>query len=212
MVETSSRYKTISLEELMRLDDHVEVIDGEIVPQDMSAAGFMHAYVGANIEDILRPFVKQHRLGFLGGDNLTFVLHVHKRGIRTTRLCDVSFIRHNRFPKEFDPVKPLFFAPDLAIEVVSPGEPADELMAKINDYLKYGTEQVWAVYPLVKEVHQYFAHDRSNIRVYTEKDILKADEFFPALSIAVSQFFVPPDLGDPDEPTEPNEGTHRNTE
>ncbi len=43
-------------------------------------------------------------------------------------------------------------APDLALEVVSPSETADEVRDKVHDYLQAGTPLVWVVYPRSKEV------------------------------------------------------------
>lgn len=43
-------------------------------------------------------------------------------------------------------------APDLAVEVVSSGDSADEIEKKVNEYLKHSTRMVWVFYPKTKSV------------------------------------------------------------
>jgi Uma2 family endonuclease len=57
-----------------------------------------------------------------------------------------------RIPKGGLPDGYIPFAPDLAIEVVSPNDDAEELEKKIGEYLKYGTRMVWVFYPNLERV------------------------------------------------------------
>lgn len=130
--------KTILTEaDLLQLgaqDLRFEVIDGEIV--EMLPVGILHLDIGLNVFRVLDPIVRDNKLGVVRTHGLIFILHHDpERGIRTTRIPDVSFVRRGRLPKGFDRSRPFPGAPDLAVEIVSPDEGADELLAKIRDYL-----------------------------------------------------------------------------
>ncbi|MGB1288393.1 MAG: Uma2 family endonuclease, partial [Aggregatilineales bacterium] len=121
----------ITLETLMQYD-RMEVIDGAL--QEKAMTGFTHVHIIGNIVDLIRPFVKKHRLGFFWGDGLTCILHEDKnRKIRVSRLPDSCFIRSADMP-QFDHDRPFPGAPTLAIEVASPKESNAELLAKVTDY------------------------------------------------------------------------------
>ena len=51
---------------------------------------------------------------------------------------------------------PVSGAPDIAIEVISPSERSFDTQMKRNAYLRFGTQEVWQVYPKTKsiEIHR----------------------------------------------------------
>lgn len=66
--------RTIStIENLIELDEDawIEVVNGELVETDMSAAGYMHTLVIENPYNMLRPFVYGNKLGRVHIDGLT---------------------------------------------------------------------------------------------------------------------------------------------
>jgi Uma2 family endonuclease len=178
---------------LENLGDRVEVINGEAVEKDMRAAGFLHAFVTDNVYDLLKPFANEHHLGFVVTDSVTYYLHVDEEGVQASRLPDLSFIRFDRIPSDVDFSRPFPGAPTLAVEVVSPSETAEEIQGKLNDYLTYGAEQVWVLYPTSRQLYQYRSDDPKNPRVYSGTDLLDAAALFPGLIITVDQFFVLPE-------------------
>lgn len=185
----------ISEEELLRqlaIDKRVEVVDGKFVESDPMTAGFLHLHIIGNISDLFKPFAKKNKLGYFGSDGLTFYLHVTSAGIRTSRIPDSFFIKKENLPDKWDMSKPYDGAPDLAIEVASPGQSPDELHVRVNDYMRYGSSQVWILYPESKTVHQYTT--AKTIRIYDIEDTLQVDEFFPELVVNVGDFFKT-DLG-----------------
>ncbi len=48
-------------------------------------------------------------------------------------------------------------APELAVEIVSPSDSAEDLQMKVHQYLGAGAKQVWVVYPKTKRVHLFYA-------------------------------------------------------
>jgi Uma2 family endonuclease len=74
-------------------------------------------------------------------------------------------------------------APDLAVEIVSPGDDASDLRQKIQQYLDNGTAIVWVIYPrsLRVEVHT----PESTIRTLGVEDAFEAPELLPGFRLSV---------------------------
>ena len=70
------------------------------------------------------------------------------------RAPDVALVRHERLP-EPEPVGYAAFAPDLVVEVLSPGDRAGETLGKVADWLNVGSRLVWVVDPNRRVVHVY---------------------------------------------------------
>jgi Uma2 family endonuclease len=60
---------------------------------------------------------------------------------------DVSYISAARLPPDRVPIAFIPIAPDLAVEVLSPGDRPGDLDERIADYLGAGTRLVWVVDP-----------------------------------------------------------------
>jgi Uma2 family endonuclease len=57
----------------------------------------------------------------------------------------------------------LEFAPDLAIEVLSPSNTPQEMERKLRDYFAAGVRQVWYVDPAPRTVEVFTAVDQSTL-------------------------------------------------
>ncbi len=181
----------VSQNEFMRLlneDAWFEVINGEVIP--VSPNRYFHHVVVSNIYDILKAYLRQNKLGRVLPDGMICVLRVNENGVRDSRIPDVCFIRKERLPKGFRRNDVFYGAPDLVVEVVSPGEGASDLRDKIVDYLSEGTEQVWVVYPNHQEVHVYTGKRGETVRIYRSDEQLEAESLFPDLKLTVAAFFA----------------------
>jgi Uma2 family endonuclease len=138
---TSSRL--ISADDLLAMGDigRCELIYGELVM--MSPAGAEHGAVTLRIGRFLHEFVDANDLGYVFAAETGFVI---ERGPDVVRAADVSFVRKARvrgaIPSGyFDGV------PDLAVEVVSPGDTRREVAEKVDMWLANGTAVVWVADP-----------------------------------------------------------------
>lgn len=177
--------------DLLRLgaqDQRYEVIQGELV--SMSPVGVLHVLVAANVYRLLYAFAVEHKLGYVFTDSLIYVLErdSHNRIIKAY-IPDCSFVRKDNFPTDFDIKDPFPGVPDLAVEVISPGDSAAEMLEKVRGYLAKGTEQVWVLYPEQAELHQY-ARNTELVRVYRGEDEVEASAFFPGLQIVTASLFI----------------------
>jgi Uma2 family endonuclease len=116
----------------------LELVRGEL--RRMSNAGWWHGAVAAAVGELLRTHVRTHRLGLVFAAETGFLL---ARNPDTVRSPDAAFVRADRVPatssRGYFPG-----APDLAVEVRSPGDRA-QLDAKIADWFAHGCQLVWLV-------------------------------------------------------------------
>jgi Uma2 family endonuclease len=91
----------------------------------------------------LSAYVDEHKLGYVTAAETGYILTENPL---TVRAPDVGFIARSRMPS---PIPPRYIplAPDLAVEVVSPGDSAREIQDKALDYLRAGTSLIWIIYP-----------------------------------------------------------------
>lgn len=167
--------------------DSCELIRGKVVPKggkfeiDMPT-GAKHGAVTDELEARLSYFVRENKLGRVFAAETGFVLEGG-----TVRGIDISFvgkekIREFGIPEGFFPV-----APDLAVEVISPGNTSDEIQTKVEEYLSAGAQLVWIIYPKQKMVH---VHRQSNvINVLRETDELDGEEVIPNFKCKLSEIF-----------------------
>lgn len=105
----------------------------------------------------------------------------------TVRGSDVAYVRSQRIPAGGVPEKYWDLAPDLAVEVVSPGDTADEVREKVREYLAAGTPLVWVAYPTTREV---VAHTPDGLaRTYGGRSVLEAPEVLPGFQCVVAELF-----------------------
>ena len=160
---------------------------GELVRGELRVtppAGGPHGVAVANLLFVLSTYVRTHRLGSAFGDGVGYEL---LRLPRTVRVPDASFVHAERLPR--DGVGPglLEFAPDIAIEVLSPSETASDLEEKLNDYLISGTPLLWVVDPMRRTVMIVSAD--APVRWLHEGDTLDGGSVVPGFACAVSDIF-----------------------
>lgn len=143
---------TITAEDLLRLniqDKRSELVRGRLVVRE--PAGFAHGVVAARIGGAVAAFVRTCELGLVVAAETGFTL---ERDPDTVRAPDVGFVHRDRVP---DPLPRGYaeFAPDLAVEVLSPDDRPGEVLAKVADWLRAGTRLVWIVDPIRRAARVY---------------------------------------------------------
>ena len=73
--------------------------------------------------------------------------------------------------------------PDLAVEIVSPGDDASDLRQKIQPYLDAGTSVVWVVYPRSRQIEVH-TPDKT-IRTLGVADTLDAPSLLSGFQLAL---------------------------
>lgn len=165
-----------------------ELIKGKVVPKGGSffeedmPTGALHGVVTDELQSRISQFVRENKLGRVFAAETGFIL-----GEGTVRGIDISFVGKEKIaefgiPEKFFPV-----APDLAIEVISPGNTFDEIQDKIEEYLSAGTKLVWIIYPKKKMVQVY--RNNNVINILRGSDELNGEDVLPNFKVKLSEIF-----------------------
>lgn len=147
------------------------------------AKGYKASVVAMAIVEILRSFVRDRGLGIVSGPDGMFRLLP-----TSTRGPDVAFLSRTRlpdgkFPREAYPS----LAPDLAVEVLSPGNTKGERARKRIEYFHSGVRLVWIVDCHNRSVAVYRSPDV--FELLGESDSVDGGEVLPGFQAAISDFF-----------------------
>jgi Uma2 family endonuclease len=139
----------------------------------MGNSGALHGYISIVLSSALFAVVSSQKLGVLFDSSTAFKM---KNGNK--RSPDISFFAKERLQGIEDlPTSFLEGAPDLAVEILSPGNTVEEINTKIWEYFENGTSLVWVVNPIQNYVLVY--------RSPTEPDrLLKRGDFLDGEDIS----------------------------
>src|SRR5258708_1634201 len=163
-------------------DRPYELIEGEVV--EVTPSGNLHGLIASRVIAQLRYFVDEHDLGEVYSSETGFQLSPN-----TMRAADAAFVKKDKLLRITEPEKYVPFAPDLAVEVVSPGDTASEVQNKVELYLAAGTSLVWVIFPDLKKVVVYQNTHKSE--TLSLADTLDGGAVLPGLNIPVSKLFPP---------------------
>jgi Uma2 family endonuclease len=154
-----------------------ELVDGDIV---VSPAGARHGKVCVNLVLALGNFVKEHALGQVLDSSTGFRLPGGN-----VRSPDVSFISSERLANtalsdDFSEV-----APDLAVEVLSPGDRPRPLLDKIGEYLQSGVRLVWVIDPQRERAAVY--RSLTDVRDLGLDDTLGGEDVVPGFACRLNE-------------------------
>jgi len=162
----------LSFEEFLQLPDEpgkcFELDEGELVVEQSPA--FRHNRIRSRISRHLEDFVQAHQLGLVTIEN-DFRLNAD-----TVRNPDIAFVTNEQLSRMDVDRSPVDGVPDLAIEVISPGNSAQDMLKKVHQYLDAGCKAVWVFYPNLKVVEVY---DASGIREVAPPKDLREGNLFP---------------------------------
>jgi len=104
------------------------------------------------------------------------------------RRPDICFFRAGRLAGvDLDQV-PMPLAPDLAIEIVSRNDRADDLLLKVSQYLQAGAQAVWLLYPGTRLAYRYIpARREPEVRAAETGDRFEEPGLLPGFSFALSE-------------------------
>jgi Uma2 family endonuclease len=178
--------RLITAEDLFHMPDNgcrYELVKGELIR--MAPAGARHGEIASRLDRRLGGYVEAQGLGVVCATDTGFRL---AQNPDTVRAPDVSFVARERIPAEGVPEQYWPFAPDLAVEVVSPSDSFDEVAAKVSDYLAAGTRLVWIVHPRTRTVMIYRA--TGEVRLLQPQEELSGEDVIPGFSCRVEELFV----------------------
>jgi Uma2 family endonuclease len=133
-----------------------ELVDGILVEKSM---GYEESLIAVEIIRFLANFVAERKLGYVTGEGGMVKL---AKGL--VRIPDVAFVATKQLPGGKPPRRPIpNLSPNLAVEVLSKSNTAEEMERKLDDYFEAGVELVWFVNPRARTVEVFTAPDTSTL-------------------------------------------------
>lgn len=158
----------------------VELIDGVLVEKAM---GYRESLYAISLLKFLIPFVDAGNLGVLAAPDALMRLRAGR-----LRLPDVSFAAWATLPSDDAHLLPFAdYAPDLAVEVISPENTRRELAVKRADYFAAGTRLVWQIDPDARTVEVFTGPATST--VLTAADILTGGDVLLGFALPLATYF-----------------------
>jgi Uma2 family endonuclease len=157
-----------------------ELSNGELIVTPSSST--FHNIIRDDFNSHLRMFVKAHRLGVVVSEaDMILVGEVVRRP-------DVAFIRAHRLHGVDLDQSPLPVPPDLAIEIVSRNDRADDLLLKVSQYLEAGAQAVWLMYPNTRVAYRYLPVKREpEVRAAEAGDAFEEPQLLPGFSLPLRE-------------------------
>jgi Uma2 family endonuclease len=109
--------------------------------------------------------------------------------VNRERRPDVAFVSFERWPRDRPMPRARSWAvvPELAVEIVSLTNTADEVAEKVEEYYKAGVRLVWVVYPGQSKVYAYTS--TTAVRVLAAGDVLEGGDVMPELRLPLREIF-----------------------
>jgi len=164
-------------------DYFYELVAGEL--RTMSPTGGTHGMICARLAAVLWQHVEAHDTGVVFGAECGFKLASNPD---TVIAPDAAFVLHEKMAMVENMDKFLPFAPDLAIEVLSPSNTFSEIDEKIELFLAAGTNAVWIINPRRRTVTIYQSNNAP--RILTEDDVLGGDDILPGFQYKIAKLFI----------------------
>jgi Uma2 family endonuclease len=167
----------VSLEEFLArpdIDEHrLELIDGEVTEKVSPTWG--HSRIALLLGAALDAF------GVAGVEPRAIIPSSPDRAA-SAPIPDIAFYRVGRPPAASDWMRD---PPDVAVEIISPGQSRQAVRAKVDLYLAFGVRSVWVVDPDWRQVDIYELGER---RTVSGSEAITSAAV-PGFSYAVDQLF-----------------------
>jgi Uma2 family endonuclease len=178
--------KSVTPEDLLALPDSVsyELVDGTLVERHM---GWESSWIGGQIIRRLNAHCSDKNLGWVAQADAGYQCFPDRP--KLVRKPDVSFLRRGRLPGEQLPRGHCTIPPDLAVEVISPNDEAEEIEEKLSEYLGVGVALVWVIYPKTRTVYVYRPDGTANR--LTDRQELSGEDVVPGFACPIRDLFPP---------------------
>ncbi len=159
-----------------------ELIDGELV--EMPPAGEEHGHTWGAIYAHIWNYVIPLRLGRVFGADTGFAVSLDRQMVRVP---DAGFVRAERLDPDRDRKRFLRVPPDLAVEVVSPGQPPRRPGERLAFALANGCALGWLIDPYRRTIDVY-RPDAGPVRM-ADDGVLEGEPVLPGYRLAASVVF-----------------------
>ncbi len=160
-----------------------EVVNGQKV--ELPPMSIYASWIASRLQSRIGPFAETHGLGTVVTEAL-FILDPVKN---LRRRPDVAYVSAEKWPldRPMPETGDWELIPDLTVEVVSPNDVFQDVLAKMREYFRLGVKQVWIVLPVDREIYVY--DSPKDLRILTAGDELEGGALLPSLRLPVGSLF-----------------------
>ena len=182
--------KTVSPDDLLLMPDggkEFELVDGRLKETNVS---LQSSYIAGEAYLAMRLFCRDRQPGWVFPEGTSF--RCFPFDDTRVRRADAAFIELARLSEEqFRTQGHCRVAPDLVVEVVSPNDSADDVDAKVVDWLSAGVRLVWVISPAAGHIRVYPSDAQGTILRST--DTLAGEPVLPGFAVPVADLFRLPE-------------------
>jgi Uma2 family endonuclease len=173
---------TVSIESTSQVSNDAlyEIVNGEI--REIAPMGVYETWIASVL---IQNLVGERNWGRA----VIETLFDFTKTIGSKRRPDLAFVSYKRWPceRKVPRTEAWDVVPDLAVEVVSPTNTADDVLGKLIDYFQAGVERVWVIYPSQRQVYVYASPTEP--KVLTEDEELTDDVLLPSFRLPLRTLF-----------------------
>lgn len=177
-----SQARLMTAEELLGSDvpnKSTELVRGVLVVRE--PPGGWHGVLAARLTVLLGQHVYSRRAGEVLAQDTGFLI---EREPDTVRAPDVAFVSAAKASaigrRGYAP-----FAPDLAVEILSPGDRAGEVLGKVADWLRAGVRLVWVIDPDRRVAHVH--RGDGTITIVHDDGALDGEDVLPGFTCSLRE-------------------------
>ena len=179
MVSTQKRLTLQKFLDLPIGDISYEFVDGYAVPK--VSPKYFHSTLQSALLLLIRSWCKGK-----GRVVSQWAIMLERQGEDWIPIPDLTYISYQRLPASWKRNEACPIAPELVIEIISPGQTSKQFVDKAQDYFKAGISRVWIVDPEALTIEVLFANEMSQIYKNTTPII---DSLLPGLELTVNIIF-----------------------
>jgi Uma2 family endonuclease len=153
-------------------DSNYELIDGIAVAK--MSPKYFHARSARRILNILEEWAKNR-----GRAEMEWAFDLSDD---QTPVPDLIYVSFDRLPESWNENAACPVSPELAIEIISPGQTFGQMTQKASSYLAGGVLQVWVVDPAAQSITVFYPDCAP--KTYMNSQVI-TDDLFPGLSIEI---------------------------
>src|SRR5262245_42803895 len=162
--------------------ERYEIIDGIRVERE--TMGAFETVLASWLCFLLTSCAAGEKLGLAVNETL-FALHASRN---LQRRPDVAFVSYTRWPAPVVAREPAWnVVLDLAVEIVSPTNLAEEIDSKVTDYFQSGVRLVWVFYPDTGRLYVY--QSPTQVSILERTDTLDGSEVLPGFRLPIVQLY-----------------------
>lgn len=181
VISASSLHTAEDLARLSIPDKQVELVRGVLVVHE--PPGTYHGLVAGAVFHHINGFVGAHNLGVVLPQDTGFTI---ARDPDTVRAPDVAFVAAEQ-TRAIAREGFAELAPDLVVEIVSPGDRPGEVLANVGEWLDAGTRLVWVLYPLPDGPEVRVYRGDGGVSMLGPDDLLDGEDVLPGFSCRVRE-------------------------